>query len=461
MKPSLHSESITSEVLGPIRAALSEANQRFNASYPGISSQRQPVHTVYGGAQIFTADTARKMSETALKFMSTYAPDPRTLARALGETGAEASDGREIGIWSKVHSRVTEKLRREAVEDFRIDFEDGYGNRPDAEEDGHARSTAMELAKGMRAGSLPPFIGIRIKPFNEENISRSARTLDLFLTTLLAETQGQLPGGFVVTLPKITIPEQSHALAQLLSKIESVNGLVPNALRFELMVETPQAVLAEDGRCPLREFVEAGQGRCIGAHFGTYDYTAGCNITAAHQTMANPVCDFAKHMMQVSLAGMSIFLSDGATNIFPVGPHKETPGSLLTAAQKAENEAAVHRGWRISHEHIRHSLVTGFYQGWDLHPAQLPVRYAATYAFFLEGLEQASSRLKAFMEKAAKATLLGDVFDDAATGQGLLNFFLRGMSCSAITESEALATGLTLEEFRSRSFLKILKARTR
>src|SRR6185437_12760622 len=126
----------------------------------------------------------------------------------------------------------------------------------------------------------------------------------------------------------------------------------------------------------------------------------------------------------------------------------------------SENEAAVYRGLRISYAHIRHSLETGFYQGWDLHPAQLPVRYAATYAFFLEGLEQASGRLKAFIEKAAKATLLGEVFDDAATGQGLLNFFLRGMSCSAITEKEALATGLRLEEFRSRSFLKILKGRT-
>src|SRR6185437_2537147 len=153
---------------------------------------------------------------------------------------------------------------------------------------------------------------------------------------------------------------------QLLAKFESVQGLAPNTLRFELMVETPQSILGEDGHCPLREFVDAGQGRCVGAHFGTYDYTAGCNITAAHQTMANPVCDFAKHMMQVSLAGLPIFLSDGATNIFPVGPHKETAGHPLAAAQKAENESAVFHGWRISYRHIRHSLVTGFYQGWDL-----------------------------------------------------------------------------------------------
>ena len=113
------------------------------------------------------------------------------------------------------------------------------------------------------------------------------------------------------------------------------------------------------------------------------------------------------------------------------------------------------------HDHTRHSLVHAYYQGWDLHPAQLPVRYAACYAFFLEGLEAASLRLKSFMEKAAQATLVGDVFDDAATGQGLLNYFLRAINCGAITLDEIKATGLTLEEIQTRSFLKILDGRTK
>src|SRR5205085_3713686 len=115
--------------------------------------------------------------------------------------------------------------------------------------------------------------------------------------------------------------------------------------------------------------------------------------------------------------------------------------------------------WRLSFSHIHHSLAGGFYQGWDLHPAQLPVRFAACYSFFLEGMSLASARLKNFIEKAAQATLVGDVFDDAATGQGLLNYFLRALNCGAITEDEALATGLTLDELRSRSFVKILKGR--
>jgi len=151
-----------------------------------------------------------------------------------------------------------------------------------------------------------------------------------------------------------------------------------------------------------------------------------------------------------------VMLSDGATNIMPVGPHK---GAQLTPEQLHENRSAIHRAWRLHYEHARHSLRQGFYQGWDLHPAQLPSRYAAVYAFFLEGFEPASARLRNFMGKAAQATLVGDVFDDAATGQGLLNYFLRGLGCGAITADEADQTGLTMDELQTRSFLKILNAR--
>lgn len=145
------------------------------------------------------------------------------------------------------------------------------------------------------------------------------------------------------------------------------------------MLETPQSVIGFDGVSPLRSFVAATKGRCRGVHFGTYDYTAGCNITATYQAMDNPVCDFAKHVMQVTLAGTPVMLSDGATNVMPVPPHR---GENLSASQISENRESVYRVWRLSYGHIRHSLETGYYQGWDLHPAQLPIRYAAVYAFF-------------------------------------------------------------------------------
>jgi citrate lyase beta subunit len=448
--------SLTTDALSSIRAELKKSNATFNAAFPGAPFARQAVHTVYGGAQIFSATTARKMSDVALRFVDEYAPTPQLLAEALGLPGGMQSRS----MWKVVHERMIGKLKREAVEDFRIDFEDGYGTRPDAEEDGHAAQAAREVATGMKQKSLPPFIGIRIKPLSEECAPRSLRTLDIFLSTLLAESGNKLPDNFVVTLPKITHAGQSVALSQALAQIEKSHKLPSGTLKLELMVETTQAILDQDGRCPLREFVAAADGRCIGAHFGTYDYTAGCDITAQHQTMLNPVCDFAKHMMKVALAGTPVMLSDGATNIMPVGPHRAPEGGELDNEQMAENVAVVHRAWQLSYAHVMYSLKTGFYQGWDLHPGQLPVRYAAVYAFFLESAEAASARLKAFVEKAAKATLLGDVFDDAATGQGLLNFFLRGMSCGAIAESEALATGLTIAEFQSRSFKKILDGRT-
>ncbi|HEX2712086.1 MAG TPA: hypothetical protein VHM88_07670, partial [Candidatus Acidoferrales bacterium] len=223
-----------------------------------------------------------------------------------------------------------------------------------------------------------------------------------------------------------------------------------------------QAILNERGESNLPHLVEAARGRCVAAHFGTYDYTASYSITATYQAMRHPACDFAKHAMKVALAGTGVWLCDGATNVLPVAPHGPAKeGARLTPRQVKENREAVHRAWKLHYDDIQHSLVNAYYQGWDLHPAQLPTRYAAVYAFFLDALEAASQRLRNLVEKAAQATLAGAVFDDAATGQGLLNFFLRALNCGAITEREAQQlTSLTLAELRSGSFVKILKDRT-
>jgi citrate lyase beta subunit len=444
--------TLTQQGLSSTRAGLRKANLAHARAFPGDSPRRQPVHTLYGGAQLFKADAARKLGEVALRTLEEYAPDAEALAKALGLS-------RTGELHLTVYQRVAEKLRREAVEDLRIDFEDGYGNRPDPEEDGHAVAAGDEVAQGLAKGTLPPFLGIRLKPLNEELFGRSVRTLDLFITRLAERSEGRIPPGFLVTLPKVTVPEQPAALADILALLEAKLRLKKNTLAMELMVETPQAIFNRKGEVALPALVAAGAGRVVGAHFGTYDYTASCNITAAYQTMDHPACTFARQVMQVSLAGTGVQLSDGATNVMPVAPHRAASGKALSAEQRRQNKEVVHRAWKLGYDHIRESLMLGLYQGWDLHPAQLPVRYAAVYAFFLEGLQAASARLEAFVNKAAQATLMGEVFDDAATGQGLLNFFLRGIACGAITEDEALATGLSLEELRSRSFLKILESR--
>ena len=457
---------------------LSTANLKFQKTYPGGKPDRQPVHTVYGGANLFKSDTSIKMGEIALRSLQAYAPNFVVLAQVLKLKGFEhlphteteieqlttklekmgAEERKTESAWLSyaVYNKIIRKLQAEPVEDFRIDFEDGFGNRPDDEEDATAVAAAKELAIGMRNKTVSPFIGIRIKPFTEDLKHRGVRTLDLFLTTLLKETGGKLPGNFVVMLPKVTIPEQVITLIRLFEIIEEQNNLPPQSLKMETMVEATQIIMDEEGRNPLMRIIRASEGRCIAAHFGTYDYTASCGITAKYQTMAHPVCDFAHHMTKVALGGTGIFLSDGATNVIPVAPNR---GEKLSKEKLKENTESVHNGWRIGYTHTMHSLINGFYQGWDLNPAQLPMRYAATYNFFLSSYDDAVFRLKTFVERAAISTLTKDIFDDAATGQGLLNFFLKALNCGAITEKEALATGLSLEEIRSRSFYKILEGR--
>ncbi|MCA1630510.1 MAG: phosphoenolpyruvate kinase [Acidobacteria bacterium] len=456
---------LSEDFLKSVNEALSRANRDTAAAYPGESASRQPVHTVYGGAHLFKADTAARLGSLARRALEQFAPDAATLSRATGmfdagDAGEASSQKSSASLAETVYARVAEKLRREPVEDFRIDFEDGYGNRPDAEEDSHAEAAAAEVARGLSEGTLPPFIGIRIKPFTEELGARSFRTLDIFLSTLVERAGGSLPPNFVVTLPKITAPAQVEALAEVFDEVEPRLGLGAGSLKFELMIETTQSIINSRGEISLPLLLRAARGRCTAAHFGTYDYTAACQITAAHQHMLHPACDFAKHMMQVAFSGTGVWLSDGATNIMPVAPHRAAEGERLSPEQIEENLRSVHRAWRVHFSHVRHSLTNGFYQGWDLHPAQLPTRYSAVYSFFLESLDAASERLRNFVEKAAKATLVGDVFDDAATGQGLLNYFLRATNCGAITEDEATRlSGLTPAELRSGSFVKILKSR--
>lgn len=474
------SQTALSDVMTPLK----QANDSFTKKYPGESGKRQPVHTVYGGAHLFKADTAGRLGALARRSLDQFAPDFISFAQAIDLPGSDQlptsiekagdlvklleinpesmrQENKAAWLADTIYKRVNEKLNREPVEDFRIDFEDGYGNRPDPEEDGHAETAAAEVFSGMTAATLPPFIGIRIKPFNEELRERSARTLDVFISSLLDVSGGKLPDNFVVTLPKVTIPEQVTALADIFDLLETKSGLENGTLKLELMIETTQSIINHQGVVNLPLLLAAARGRCVAAHFGTYDYTASCSITAAHQHMMHPACDFAKHMMQVAFAGTGIWLSDGATNIMPVASHRFVEGGTpLTQKQIDENRLTVHRAWKLHFSHVQHSLENAFYQGWDLHPAQLPTRYAAIYSFFLESLDAASERLRNFVEKAAKATLVGDVFDDAATGQGLLNYFLRAVNCGALTDEEAVElSGLTLAELRSGSFVKILKNR--
>lgn len=476
--------SLSPESIRNILARLAEDNRRFNESYPGDKSGRQPVHTVYGGAHLYRAGGSRKLGDLALKTLDAAAPNFSALAKILDFPeskrlpGTEAevkracllledkkktlhASSRHLWLAYTIYRRVRRKLETEPVEDFRIDFEDGYGSRSDEEEDQHARQAAEQAAQDFAAGQLPPFFGLRIKPLSEESHQRAVRTLDLFFTTLLKLTDSRLPEGFVVTLPKVTFSEQVRALVDLLDLLEDKWKLPTGTIKVDLMIEAPQAIINQRGENTVNLLVRAGRGRVVSAAFGTFDYTAACNITAAYQDHKHPAADFARHVLQVSLAGTGVSLSDGITTRLPIGPHRASQDQPLTSDQIAENQVAIQQAWKLHYDNIRHSLAHGYYQGWDLHPAQLPIRYATVYLFFLEGLTEASARLKRFIDQAARATLSGGNFDDAATGQGLLNFFLRGLACGALEEDEVTDAGLSIGELKSRSFVKIVEGRSR
>ena len=456
---------------------LAGANRTFEENYPGTSLLRQPVHTFYEGAHLFEADSAKEIGKLANKSLNDFAPNFISFAKALGLKDSASLATKKVEIetllahaenkgidpenaatwlaW-RVYAQVKKKLEREAVEDFRLDYEDGFGIRPDDEEDAVAERGAKEMAYALKQGILPPFVGIRIKPFNSEFVERAVRTLDIFVSTLLAELGGVLPENFVVTLPKVEIPEQAAAMVKVFEVMEADSVLNSGELKMEIMIETTQSIFNADGEVTARKIANAAGNRCLGAHFGIYDYTASCDLIAAYQTMDSEVCDFARQVMKVAFGGSGIFLSDGATNIIPQGPHR---GDNLSELQSRENLENVHRAWKLSYGHIRHSLANGFYQGWDLHPAQIPVRFAANAAFFLEQLQTSTVRLRNLVEQASKSTSSGEIFDDAATGQGLLNYFFRALNSGAIDPEDVENTGVTVEEVQGGSFRKIVDTR--
>lgn len=394
-----------------VDALLAPVDADLARRYPGDSGSRQPVHTVYVPADVFGVDTVRDWGRQALEAFDTHAATPAALAGAL----SVADDA----LLADVHARVRAKLEREPIEDLRIDFEDGYGPRPDAEEDAAAVRAAELIAAAVADGSAPPYVGIRIKCMEAAVRDRGIRTLELFLATLLAA--GGLPEGLVLTLPKVTYAEQVTALVRLLADFERSAGLPAGRIGFEIQIETTQAILGPDGRATVARMIEAAEGRATGLHYGTFDYSASCGVSAAHQSMDHPAADHAKAVMQVAAAGTGVRLSDGSTNVIPTGSTEQ-----------------VHAAWKLHHDLVRRSLARAYYQGWDMHPAHLPTRYVAVYSFYREGLAAAAARLAAYVAKAG-----GDVMDEPATARALSGYVLRGLDCGAVDLAEVVElTGL-------------------
>lgn len=405
---------------------------------------RSPVHVVYGGADRYSSATSAKFGAIALKAVNEYAPGPVEFAAAMDLD--HNNGGHSTLDSSRVYSLTLEKLQHEPVEDFRIDFEDGYGFRSDDEEDDHARLAAAELARAYCDSTITPFCGFRIKSFAQETEFRAERTLSIFLEELLEKTGGALPNNFVVTLPKVSDRDQVNRLVELLEKFEDSAQLDQGSIGIEIMIETPQAIFDHKGRLGIPRLVKAAKGRCTSAHFGAYDYTASLGIAAQYQGLDHPAADLARQFMLIALAPLGIRLSDSVTTQIPTPVHR---GEDLSEAQISENRTAVTGAWRTHFTNVSRSMANGFYQSWDLHPNQLPARFAAVYSFFLRGFDEQARRLQTFIEKATRASLTGTTFDDAASARGLVTFFERGVGCGCFSpEGVELAVGKDLEGLR-------------
>jgi citrate lyase beta subunit len=387
--------------LADVDALLGAADAAVTARRSVGVGARQPVHTVYVPADRVGPNPARAYGAQALDALFRHVAAPDGLAEVTGI-------GRDL-VW-EVFPRLLRKLRAEPVEDLRIDLEDGYGTRPDDVEDADAVSAAGRVLASR--DEAPPWWGLRVKSLEPTTRRRALRTLDLVLGSVLEA--GELPPGFVVTLPKVTSVEQVAAMALVCERLEAAYGLPAGRLRFEVQVETPEAVLGADGTVTMARAAAAAGGRLSGLHFGTYDYSAALGIGAAQQSLDHPVADHAKAVMQVAAAATGVHVCDGSTNVLPVG-----------------GTAAVHAAWRLHAHLVRRSLERGIPQGWDLHPAQLVTRYLATFAFYRENLETAGRRLTAYLTGTSTGVL-----DEPATVRALAVPLLRGLQCGAVDEDE-------------------------
>lgn len=341
--------------------------------------QRLPVHVFYGGAHLFKQGVFAKMGRVALASPLAANLDPQ----------------------------VKHKLETEPIEDYRIDFEDGFGYRSEQEELATAATAGVEFFKAARAGELPLRVGIRLK-----SDCRHARNV---LTAFLKyAVEGPLPKKFIVTQPKLEKVDEARRWREMLEHTEASFSLPGLTLRHEIMVERPACVRT------LAEIAKVCENRLDAAHFGCYDYLSSIGVPYASQNLSHPYAVNARWAMHQVFSCLDIPVSDGAV---PALPTSDDPAANQRALDEHSRE--VERG-----------LTEGFYCGWDLHPGQLISRYQTLYRYFHAHLPQAKARYQQFLAGQTHARANGTQFDDAATVEGLLVFLRRGLSCGAFTAKD-------------------------
>ena len=193
------------------------------------------MHTVYVPADRVRAGLAQRWGATALAALDEHAPDPGTLAAASAPTRDRVAE-----VWPLLLA----KLAREPVEDLRIDLEDGYRGRPDDEEDAHAVAAAARARRGDRP---PRYWGVRFKCF--EAATRRPRAAHARPGAGRRARRGTLPDGFRAHAAQGDArSSRCSRWSRPCERLEAAYGLAAGRLRFEVQVETPQAVLGAGRR---------------------------------------------------------------------------------------------------------------------------------------------------------------------------------------------------------------------
>jgi citrate lyase beta subunit len=379
-------QMIPPHAIASLDAILVGVDAELAAQYPGDGPVGQPVHTAYVSAADASPTTPAEWSQRAIALFDAH--------RALL---GELADGRVVDL-------VRARLTTAPVTDLRLDFEDGYGRRDDTAED----SDATRAGETLRALGLPS-CGVRIKGLTGTELRRAVRSLELVL-----DGAGGVPPGFVFTVPKFRATEQVTALVWLCEELERAHRLPAGALRFELQIESPQAVVGPDGCATVARAIHMSDGRCRGLHYGTYDYSAACGVAPQHQSLDHPVADHAKAVMQAAAAQTGVWIADGSTQVVPIGTEDQVAQAL-----------------RRHHRLVTRALERGYYQGWDMHPGHLVTRWLATYTFFRAATAAAAPRLQEYLDPRG-----GPATDEPATAEALASVILRGLDCGAVTADD-------------------------
>lgn len=364
-----------------IERLVDSAERYLSANYPGDRSGPQPVHTVYTSADNAAPDVVSGWSEAAVRILD-----------ANRDVLAELADR---AVVDDTRARLVEA----PITDLRFDFEDGY--RGD-DADGDARRAGTALTNlGVKGG-------IRIPGLTAADWRRSVRILEQVLGEF-----GTVPAGFVFTIPKFRALQQVEAAVRLCQALEQAHGLPDRSLRYELQIESPQAVIAADGTATVASALQVSEGRCEALHYGTYDYSAACGISAQYQSLDHPVADHAKAVMLAAAAQTGTWVADGSTQVVPRGDAGQVAAAL-----------------RLHFGLVTRSLRRGYYQGWDMHPGHLVTRWMANFTFYRSALAEAAPRLAAYLGRT-------DDFDEPASAEALARAVLRGFDCGAFTEDSA------------------------